>query len=233
MIEVYLKHRPNKLGYTDYWKEVFQNNQKYKIYELTEEDRPDCVYADKNIFKNFGGVFASHMTSFLHSTSDFHWAIDAEDIKFEKKYSTKDVSNLFSRVEEYAIENNLDGISYDMYLSILGGESKIGPSGKQFKEHIPHWTFGMAFLKKNNNILNLIFDRYFENPWNADWRMSELKYKNILNLKTFIVQNATVHHTWGDIVVIDKYLIHGGDPSNPSSKYIFDIKEEVIPFQFI
>jgi hypothetical protein len=231
IINVYLKHRPNKYGFTDYWKKIFKDTNKYKVYELTEEDRLDCIPANKDLYNIFGGIFACHMTSFLHSTTNYHWAIDAEDIKFEEKFSHEQILNLLQDVEKYTIDNNLDGMSYDMYMSILGGEDKIGPNGKKFKDHIPHWTFGIAFLKSNNNILDLILRNNFNYPWNADWRMSELKYNNILKLKTFTVPNATVHHTWGDIITFDTYLVHNGDPNNPPSHTVFPIKDEIIKFK--
>jgi len=232
MIEVYLKHRPNKPGYTEYWKEIFSDTTKYKVYELTEEDRPNCVSANMDLYKSHGPVFASHATSFLHSTTDYHWAIDSEDIKFEEKITIEDIRKLFERIENDAIENNLDGYSYDMYLSILGGVSKQGPGLKMYKDMIPHWTFGMAFLKRNNNILDLLLDSSIVHRWNVDWRMSELKYINKLNLKTYILLNATVHHTWGDVVVREDDIFHGGDPNNPPDVFIFPIKPEVIQYQF-
>jgi hypothetical protein len=53
-----------------------------------------------------------------------------------------------------------------------------------------------------------------------DWRMSELKNRGILNLKTFIVKNTTVNHTWGAIEAAEDTLVHNG--------VTFPIKDEVI-----
>jgi len=225
MIEVYLKHRPNNSGYTDYWKDIFSDTNRYVVYELTEENRPNCVHAHPILKTRFGGVFASHVTSFLATKTEYHWAIDSEDIKFEDKITKDQIRELFIKIENDTIANEYDGFSYDMYLSILGGEEKIGPKpGVKFKDMIKHWTFGMAFLKKQPEIVKLIFERRYENDYNMDWKMSELRETGVLKLKTFIVKNATVHHTWGDIKVAENDLDHNG--------VVFPIQEEVIKYSF-
>lgn len=223
MIEVYLKHRPEKPGYTEYWKEIFNDTNKYKVYELTEEDRPNCIPIAGMLKQRIGGVFGSHITSFLHSTTDYHWAIDSEDIKFEEKIKIEDIRNLLEKVETCAINNNYDGLSYDMYLTILAGEDKEGQKpGIKFKDIIKHWSFGIAFLKKQPDIFSLIFNRQYRHPWNMDWRMSELREDGVLSLKTFIVTDAKLHHTWGDIIVEKETLDHNG--------VVFTIQPEVIKF---
>jgi len=225
MIDVFLKHRPGKPGFTDYWKQVFSDTERYIVYELTEENRPNCVHAHPVIKQNNGGLFAAHITPFLTTNTQYHWAIDSEDIKFEDNITIQQIKDLFKKIEEDCMTNNYDGISYDMYLSILAGEEKIGPEpGVKFKDMIKHWTFGMAFLKQQPDILKLIFNKIYANGWNMDWRMSELRELKMLNLKTFIVKNATVNHTWGAIEVSEDSLIHNGEP--------FIIQPEVIKYSF-
>lgn len=151
-----------------FWLEIFNDRQKYQISFLS--DNIELLNWIKSLQANVSlhttpqesrkffesrvsephwqNIAAAHIASYqiaASSKSSYYWAIDADDIMILG--SEKEISQKLVQVEHYVITNKMDGMSADVYYTLLK----------------KHWSFGVAFLKNDlDNIVHLLLNTKIE-----------------------------------------------------------------------
>ena len=186
------------------------------------EDLKVIVDAISN--RNWENASYAHLTAILHGYNnyDYFWNIDADDTRFcvsiNKMYEILDVAELYAKKYE------IDCFSLDMWNSETRGK---------------HWSFGVTFMNSKNDYIQICTDRrkdedYFsmdkEGNSNIDWFFTYLRNKNILNIKSFYVDNLKFIHYSNDFfekpVGSGLYHWQAGKLIYPLMNYGFGIEEE-------
>lgn len=179
-------------------------NQLLDEYSQTRDKKKDdvffCAYFDELTYlakeiasKRWIKACVSHLSTFYHAKKNnikYFWNIDADDTLFYQ--SPIQISKAFNAIENIVPLNNIDVISYDMWNS---------QSNRQ------HWSFGICYsnnikdyisiIQQNTNSLIHDFDLFSidKNMYgNIDWCFTFLNKRNLINAKSFYIENAFFVH---------------------------------------
>lgn len=137
----------------------------------------------------------AHLTTFYHAQKiglNSFWNIDADDTMFFDEASN--VAAALKIVQKYAVENNINCFSLDMHSSYFNGIL---------------WNFGVTFVYDTGACIKAIKEidgrMKQETPYcGADNYFRHLKNKNLLNCKTYNINNCYFVHwgQWGIIYIL-------------------------------
>ncbi len=123
--------------------------------------------ASKTANKAWTNAALAHLTTFLHSKkigAKHFWNIDADDTVLLGNVDL--ISNLLLKIQDYAIKNQINIFSLDMWYSWCRGK---------------HWTFGITYTQNNINwfkILKSVRKKWLDNYPDYSWKDP----KTIVNL---------------------------------------------------
>lgn len=114
--------------------------------------------------------------------SDYFWLIDADDTMFVSS-NLNNIKERLKTVENYCIDNLLDGISLDFYREIVND----------------HWSFGVAFLKSNIDLslmlsVDTVQAEQDTKVINMDSAFDWLRRKKLYNLESFVLNDTFFQH---------------------------------------
>ena len=136
------------------------------------------------------------LTPFYHTkqTGIKHfWNIDADDTTI--LLSAEKIATALKKITDIAVQENISAVSLDMWLSRTKGK---------------HWSFGITFINNNVDYTKIFHEnqnldwisayRGYGNSFNLDWFFTYLRDNQIINIKSFFIDNCMFIH-WGDFLV--------------------------------
>lgn len=148
-------------------------------------------YVDAITCKLWHNAAFAKLAIFLHSKKNnikHFWKIDADDTEFLLK--TSEIAKLLKNAEKIAEEQEIKAFSLDMHNSKLFDK---------------YWSFGVCYIDNQIDWFS-IFEKYMNNGWkekyekrfkecmNLDWFFTYLRNENIVNIKSFYIENSFFYH---------------------------------------
>jgi len=201
-----VKDRPyDQMKYLEFWLDTFKNEEKYRvlIWDDTSDRKVKSLIGDfraeivtKKDLSNWNEIqhmvdFSeialgwrkaayAHIAAFYIAQTQYFWNIDADDMKFKKPLSE---ARLYE-IEQYAQNANIFATSWDIYWS----------KNLAFPSHPHHWSFGVAFLKRDIDYLSEIMKLSGDlPPWAVNIDVLFEYVKPFRSVQSFVFDNELMH----------------------------------------
>lgn len=201
-----VKDRPyDQMKYLGFWLETFKNEEKYRvlIWDDTKNKKVKSLIGDlraevvtEKDLSNWDAIKGmvdtsevalgwrkaayAHIATFHIAQTPYFWNIDADDMKFKKPLSE---TRLYE-IEQYAQNANIFATSWDVYWS----------QNLAFPSHLHHWSFGVAFLKRDIEYLPKVMKLKGEvPPWAVNIDVLFEYVKPHRAVQSFVFDNELLH----------------------------------------